>query len=260
MSENSYCERLRKTWEGLSEKDAMWAVLTDETGRTLEDFFSTGAAHVGIAKSRIEGLGFAFHGDRALDFGCGLGRLCRHLAAHYKTVIGVDISENMLARAKALNEDYHNIEWLANTQPDLRPVPDSTCDLAFSLMVLQHVEPRSASVYLGELCRILKPGGLIYFQVPLERRYADHHVVAKLARTAIRDKAKTLSRNLLGKSGTRMEMHGLPRKEILAVFEKGGVELQGEWADDLAGEDWISLTYCGVKSRLVFESLSRRGE
>ena len=45
-------------------------------------------------------------GTRVLDLGCGFGWHCRHVrAAGAASVVGVDLSEKMLARARAMTDD-----------------------------------------------------------------------------------------------------------------------------------------------------------
>src|SRR3954467_3940749 len=50
--------------------------------------------------------------DTVLDLGCGLGRLTRPLAARAKRVVALDVSAEMLVRAKRLNAHLDNVEWV----------------------------------------------------------------------------------------------------------------------------------------------------
>ena len=54
---------------------------------------------------QLEDLGVTVSRGRALDFGCGAGRLTRALAARFESVVGVDVADAMLDKARALNAD-----------------------------------------------------------------------------------------------------------------------------------------------------------
>src|SRR5439155_18574367 len=61
----------------------------------------------------LGGLGVQLRStDEALEIGCGLGRITRVLAGRARSVVALDISEEMLARARHHNPDLHNVEWL----------------------------------------------------------------------------------------------------------------------------------------------------
>ena len=105
--------------------------------------------------------------DRALDFGCGLGRMTRALAAHFDDCVGVDISEEMVRGAREANADLGNVSFEVNHATDLRRFDDASFDLVYSMIVLQHVPDRDAiESYVREFCRIVRPGGLAVFQLP----------------------------------------------------------------------------------------------
>jgi SAM-dependent methyltransferase len=92
-----------------------------------------------------------------LDFGCGVGRVARHLVAG--RVVGVDVSRRFLAEAARNVECYH-------TDGLSVPLPDGSVDFAYSLMVLQHCARVDHPTILGEIARVLRPGGSAYVQFP----------------------------------------------------------------------------------------------
>ena len=104
-----------------------------------------------------------------LDIGCGVGRLTRALAARCREVIALDVSDEMLARARAnLNPELENVRWLlgdgARSLEVGDRVPASTA--AISLVVFQHLpDPEIALGYVRELGRVLRPGGWAALQV-----------------------------------------------------------------------------------------------
>ena len=99
--------RLRANWEAFGKQDPFWAILTlpgKRLGRwNVREFFETGVVEVDELMRRLEAIQHPGHRERALDFGCGVGRVTQALAGHFAEVVGVDIARSMLARARRLN-------------------------------------------------------------------------------------------------------------------------------------------------------------
>lgn len=104
----------------------------------------------------------ALRGLRLLDLGCGFGWFCRWArrqgAAH---VLGIDVSERMLARARADTDD----SAITYTRADLEhlELPPASFDLAYSSLVLHYIERLEA--LLAQVHRALVPGGYLVFSV-----------------------------------------------------------------------------------------------
>lgn len=100
-----------------------------------------------------------------LEIGCGIGALLRPLAERVREVHGVDISGEMLKQAKARLTQHPNVV-LHKTSGTLDMLPACYFDLVFSSGVFIHF-PRKEHVYgyIREAARVLKPGGLLRFQV-----------------------------------------------------------------------------------------------
>src|SRR5260370_38629454 len=101
-------EDLRRDWVTLGQEVPLWAVLVEDGKRggqwDVEEFFATGRADVSDTVASLTRLGLPTRWDRALDFGCGVGRLTHALAAHADEVIGVDLSESMLEQAQKFDQ------------------------------------------------------------------------------------------------------------------------------------------------------------
>ena len=104
-------------------------------------------------------------GWSVLEIGCGMGRLVRPLAARVARVVGVDLSEEMLRRARDYCSGLPNVE-LRVTDGRLDFLADGEFDFVFSHIVFQHL-PRKAYVerYFREAFRVLAPGGTFRIQV-----------------------------------------------------------------------------------------------
>jgi len=104
-------------------------------------------------------IGSLKEGGQALDFGCGTGRSTRFLRNLGFEVVGVDISEQMLAQARALDQegDYRLIE-----DGGLGDVAASSCDIVLSIFTFDNIPTFAKKVALFEALRgVLKPDGKI---------------------------------------------------------------------------------------------------
>jgi SAM-dependent methyltransferase len=163
-------ERHRHDWERLAEVDPLWAVLTqpDKRGKRWdrEEFLATGEAEVAEVLAAAERW-LPNVRRRALDFGCGAGRLTRALAARFDTAVGVDISEAMVETARALNADVTGCEFRVNTSADLAQFADGEFGFVYSSLVLQHLPTvELVNAYVGEFLRVVAPEGLVVFGLP----------------------------------------------------------------------------------------------
>ena len=98
-----------RDWDDLALVDPFWAVLAADDKRgggwELSEFLSTGEADVEQILATAAELGRPTRHERALDFGCGVGRLTRALARRFDEAVGIDVSERMLEQARRLNAD-----------------------------------------------------------------------------------------------------------------------------------------------------------
>jgi SAM-dependent methyltransferase len=162
---------LTRDWNELASLDALWAIHSRRDKKysrwTIEEFLQTGQVEVDGIMSHAARLGRPRVRETALDFGCGVGRLSRHLTKYFQHVHGLDISERMVTMGRAINKDVRNLELTVNLDSDLRSFPTESFDMVCSIIVLQHL-PDAASIerYLTEFIRILRRDGLFVFQLP----------------------------------------------------------------------------------------------
>jgi ubiquinone/menaquinone biosynthesis C-methylase UbiE len=98
-------------------------------------------------------------GDRILDVGCGPGFYVSEfleVVGREGSVVGVDISADMLAVAAKRVDGHDNVEFHEADATSL-PVPDATFDRAVCVQVLEYV--RDVPTALSEMHRALRPGG-----------------------------------------------------------------------------------------------------
>ena len=99
---------------------------------------------------------------KVLDLGCGFGWFCRWAREQGANhVVGVDVSEKMLARAGAASAD----PAITYTRADMEQLelPPKTFDVVYSALALHYVENLSA--LLSQSYRSLAPGGILVFSV-----------------------------------------------------------------------------------------------
>ena len=83
-------------------------------------------------------------GQQVVDAGCGSGRYLRHaMARGATTLVGVDLSGPMLARATALFDDAPSDARIALAQGDLAalPLPDGSADVLLCGLAVGYADP-----------------------------------------------------------------------------------------------------------------------
>jgi SAM-dependent methyltransferase len=186
----------------------------------------------------LGGLGVSIPpGQVVLDIGCGLGRLTRPLAREAERVLALDISEEMLTRARELNSDLGNVEWLHGDGTSLRPVADESVDICVSHVVFRHIpDPAITLGYIREMGRVLKPGGFAAFELSNDPApHRPRHLGARVRMAALLGRAPR---------GQTHEAWLGSHVELEAIREAAGES--GMWLERTAGEN---TEFCGVLLR-----------
>ncbi len=99
-------------------------------------------------------------GAAVLEIGPGAGRWTEPLLALASRMVLVDISETPLELCRRRFAGAGNVEYVRSRGSDLAPVADGSIDAVWSFDVLVHVAPLDQASYLGEIARVLSPGGV----------------------------------------------------------------------------------------------------
>lgn len=144
-----FARRVAESWDRFGRHDPYFGVLNaprfrdaGREGPARAEFFATGEAHVAALFGAIhESLCPRFAPQRALDFGCGVGRILLPLALRVPQVTGVDISPAMLEEARR-NCDRARIGNVTLIEPHELEGDEQRYDLIHSYIVFQHVPER----------------------------------------------------------------------------------------------------------------------
>jgi SAM-dependent methyltransferase len=158
----AYEERMRREWNDRARKSFMQ--YTSGTQTENENDYMESAR-------RDAGTILKYLGDtdtkswRALDLGCGPGRIIQVLAPRFAEVHGVDVSDEMLRLGRERMKEHPNVTLHRVEGTSLRMFPDRHFQLMWSYSVLYHMPRAVYYAYLKELSRVMAPGGLLVYQL-----------------------------------------------------------------------------------------------
>ena len=183
-------KHIMASWDKLAQDDALTAILTTDGGVAQRwneaEFFATGVTAVDAVLARLELMGESPGMGRALDFGCGVGRLTHALSQRFEAVDGVDVSRVMIEKAAALRKTPAHVRFLHNPRGDMSLLSGTRYSFVLSLICLQHMPERVALGYIRGMCDLLAPAGVAYLQISTHLNPAQPDTRAKLARDASR--------------------------------------------------------------------------
>jgi SAM-dependent methyltransferase len=132
-------------------------------------FFQLGEEHFARILRGCRRIDPAFHPKKALEFGCGVGRLLIPLAGVAEQVVGVDISSSMLKHAATHCQErgLRNVTLLPSDDSLSRV--QGSFDLILSFIVFQHVPTRRGTVIFSKLLGLLNEGGIAAIHLPYAR-------------------------------------------------------------------------------------------
>jgi SAM-dependent methyltransferase len=208
------------TWNAAAVKNAEDAILT---GASAEEFERTGKGDADMVGRFLRG------GESVLDIGCGIGRVEKYLAPRVREMWAVDISGEMIERARRRLAGLPNVQLreVGNTE-FLSSFEAEKFDLVFSFLVLQHLAREDAFLYMRDAHRVLRPGGTLLTQFPnllsaaYTRAFVDQAEVSPRSPGRVRIYTEPEVRHLLGMLGFEVRElwyggHGEPAEIYVAA-------------------------------------------
>lgn len=119
-------------------------------------------------------------GDRILDLGCAAGALTHYFSGFGAAVVGVDSEERAIAKARSL---FPELEFVRAGVAEL-PFGERSFDKAVAGDLVEHLDEATFRAMLGELQRVLVPGGSLSIYTPnplhlIERLKARNLILAQ---------------------------------------------------------------------------------
>lgn len=245
---------IQAKWDTLGKDDPLWAILSDndKAGNrwNIDDFFATGRVTVQAALDRVAALGVQPGHGRALDFGCGVGRLTQALAEHFDEAVGVDVAPSMIQGARRYNRHGDRVTYWVNGADDLSIFPSHHFDFVYSALVLQHIHPQFSTRYMQEFVRILKPGGVGLFQMPEHRLTPVPSSLRLVAKRVAPKPLVAAYRRLRYASAPALpefDMYDIPRDQVEALLRAAGAQMLAMQPDTDEAPPWLSYWYAFTK-------------
>lgn len=147
----------QRFWDRAAELDAIRAISDQDTDESFERSGRTDAEDLAP---------FLPPDGSVLEIGCGIGRVLQHLAPRCREVHGIDISAEMIRRGQERLAHLPNVHFHHGNGYDLGLFEDGSFDVCYCAFAFQHMPKTTVFNYLLEAHRVLRPGGVLRFQVP----------------------------------------------------------------------------------------------
>jgi len=247
-------EMMRRDWDDRARRDAFHYIASWKQDWSIESFLASGEKdYATLVSPVLERCGISANGQVMVELGCGAGRMTPSFARRYERAVALDLSSEMLQRARQIHAEQQNILWLRVGGTDLACLRSGSADFLFSYLVLQHLPNEDLAFgYIGEFLRVLRPGGGFLFQfngshkptMNLRGRLAwgavDALWSAKLV-TFSRATAKLLGLDPTA-AGKSWRGAAIEAARIVSALHANGGEVR-----ELSGENTPMAWCCGVK-------------
>jgi ubiquinone/menaquinone biosynthesis C-methylase UbiE len=159
---------MRADWNDRAREDAHYYAAFGRRDQDDTEFFAAAADLIRNLESELRRFPAAVpqSSRRALEIGCGPGRLMRPMSRHFGEIHGIDVSDEMITQAGRNLHDVPHAHLHHTSGSDLSLFPANHFDFVYSYAVFQHIP--SADVvfsYLRETERVLRPGAFAHLQL-----------------------------------------------------------------------------------------------
>lgn len=241
-------QEVQRAWDQLGKTAPLRSMLPSSVCgsiRKIEEYFAFGRDQTADMMQFLSSIGVRLGSGRAVDFGCGIGRSTQALAAYFDEVHGVDIAPSILDLARSYNQHPDKCTYVLNASNDLLMFQDNSVDFVCSFGTLQHVTPPMLQKYIREFLRILRPGGVLLFNLPSVPQRTGKGLLMTLTPTWV---INAYRRRKYGR-----ETYALRQRKAIQLIEAAGGKVIDTRLDHIHNfaDYWTSIQYCVVKGRLT---------
>jgi SAM-dependent methyltransferase len=240
---------VQNTYEVYGKEDPLYAVLSRKDAKDnkwdVDEFFASGRSEIAAAMEHLSKLTVSVNKGRAMDFGCGVGRLTQALCEEFEGAVGIDISYSMIESAEKHNRFGDRCQYLVNTTADLARLDDVSFDFVYSNISLQHSPPEASSNYIAEFFRILRPAGVALFQVPSGPRHDPGSLGAKVY-SIKRGPLRRFWKRIRGLPP--VEIHYINQSIVEGIIAASGGRLIDATQQGSVRGSRVSMLYCAVRN------------
>lgn len=220
-----------RQWNAFSRSDPSYYILTTLEGRadySHEEFFASGEEFTRGTLARVDHILPSWR--KALEIGCGIGRLTLPHARVFDAVVAVDVAREMLSGLSMEAE----AQGIGNVIPVhaahvAQHIEQESIDYAYSFLAFQHIAaPETIERYVELVARALVQGGVAQFQFDTRARSVAYHV-----RNLVPD-------NLLPRD-QRLGIRRIRRSPrwLRSRFRSVGLDITSEWYADTSMHSFI---------------------
>ena len=158
---------MRADWNQRAREDAHYYVAFGGRDQDEAQFLATAADVLRSLEAQLKRLPVKANRRawRALEIGCGPGRLVKPMSRHFGEIHGVDVSDEMIRLARERLSDIPQAHFHATNGASLAAFADDSFEFVYSYAVFQHIPSRDVVLaYMREIRRVLKPGGIFHGQ------------------------------------------------------------------------------------------------
>ena len=229
MPDTNIAGQMRSDWNERAREDAYYYVAFGGKGQKEGEFFATAADVIRALTAELKRLpAHDANTRRALEIGCGPGRLMRPLSRHFAEIHGLDVSDEMIRLAKENLRDTPNAFPAVAGGTGLSGYANDSFDFVYSYAVFQHIPSQEVVVkYLREMRRVLRVGGLARLQfngLPQTGGSLDTWSGARFSSNEILECAQALDFQVL-------ELDGVSMQYMWTTWRKQPQGWQAEQAD-----------------------------
>ncbi|HYM10446.1 MAG TPA: methyltransferase domain-containing protein [Bryobacterales bacterium] len=168
MADPQILDQMRTDWNDRAREDARYYVAFGRRGQPDDEFFASASDVVRALEHELNRLPRQTPptARRALEVGCGPGRLLRPMSPHFGEIHGADVSDEMIRLAEERFRGSSGVHLHVTNGADLSPLAGNYFDFVYSYAVFQHIPSLEVVLaYFAEIRRVLKDEGIARLQL-----------------------------------------------------------------------------------------------